>query len=153
MDTNRIDASIPSPFNFRAILLSIIEDGYLTDTNTHRARMALNVSDTELANARAEAGKDRQTGEVLSKEHIFALAALHDVESREIPGEHMISFVRAIERAVLEKATDPAGLVRNHALEDAAKVADGFYDHIRQYTTDVPDIGGHIRDLKTDRPA
>lgn len=33
------------------------------------------------------------------------------------------------------------------AYENAAKVADGFYDHIRQYTTDVPAIGSAIRAL------
>ena len=41
-----------------------------------------------------------------------------------------------------------ASTVRDQALEDAAVIADSFYDHIRQYTTDVPGIGGAIRALK-----
>lgn len=38
--------------------------------------------------------------------------------------------------------------LRDAIREEAAEVADSFYQHIRQYTTDVPEIGDAIRNLK-----
>jgi len=41
-----------------------------------------------------------------------------------------------------------AAAIRAATKEEDARIADSFYHHIRQYTTDVPDIGGAIRASK-----
>lgn len=81
------------------------------------------------------------------------------VELRELFDSETLTDDLVFERALdkieeaLDTKFDPITIVRIKseeramALEEAAKVADGFYLEIRQYTTDVPDIGEAIRSL------